>query len=251
MAYFGAPSGEYLTFQQALQEGGHVKKGEKGQYILFWTMDYMRKSRDEAGNVLTDEDGKERRELVQYHDPVLKGYYVFEVSQCEGIERKYTAAANDNNRTIKAAEDVASTYIEREKIGFAAANRAAYSPSLDKVVIPDISTFVGSNEYYSALFHELTHSTGHYTRLARFPKEYKTEFGSCDYSREELIAEMGAAFLCALCGVDTSDTFDNSAAYLEGWSKALKEDNGLILTAASRAQKAVEYILNGKSNDNE
>lgn len=121
-------------------------------------------------------------------------------------------------------------------------DRAAYSPSLDTVLMPERDSFDGSEQYYGALFHELTHSTGHESRLARKELMENHAFGDAAYSREELVAEMGAAFLSGMTGIDAA-TLPNSAAYLQNWLSALRGDKKLVVIAAAQAQKAAELIL--------
>lgn len=120
-----------------------------------------------------------------------------------------------------------------------------YSPSLDYVQLPATHTFNSSEEYYSTCFHELTHATGHASRLGRKSILELSYFGSHEYSKEELVAEMGAAFLCGYSGIEQR-TIENSAAYIEGWLKVLKGDKTLLVHAGAFAQKAVDYILNQK-----
>lgn len=123
--------------------------------------------------------------------------------------------------------------------------RAYYSPSLDYINMPRNELFHSDEEFYSTLFHELTHSTGHASRLNRAPVTKSAYFGSSDYSKEELVAEMGASFLCAEAGI-VATTIDNSAAYIKGWIAALKskDNRGLVIQAAAAAQKAADFILN-------
>jgi antirestriction protein ArdC len=121
-------------------------------------------------------------------------------------------------------------------------NQACYIPFLDKVQMPNPRTFFKDEEYYSVLFHELTHSTGHHSRLNRHEKFSDLQFASHDYSQEEMVAEMGAAYLCGICGIE-NNTIDNSAAYIQGWLRKLKSDNKFVIQAASYAQRAVDYIL--------
>ena len=122
-------------------------------------------------------------------------------------------------------------------------NRAYYVPTMDSIHMPAVNDFHGAGEYHATLFHELSHSTGHATRLNRDSLETPAPFGSEIYSREELVAAFGAAFLCATAGID--NTVDNSASYIAGWSKALKADHRLVITAASQGQKAADYIVGG------
>ena len=119
--------------------------------------------------------------------------------------------------------------------------RAAYNAKSDSIVMPAADRFVSAEEYYSCLFHELTHSTGHQKRLNRAGVGSHS-FGSPEYAREELTAEMGAAMLCGVCGIDPA-TIENSAAYVQGWLKRLRADDRLVIKAASQAQKAADYIL--------
>jgi len=129
-------------------------------------------------------------------------------------------------------------------------NRACYSVTLDYIKLPHQHTFLSSEEYYSTLFHELAHSTGHANRLARKSILEPSYFGSHEYSKEELVAEMGAAFLCGHAGIENI-TINNSAAYIQGWLKALKNDKTLLIHAAAQAQKASDYILNVQPDNQE
>ncbi|MGD0283227.1 MAG: zincin-like metallopeptidase domain-containing protein, partial [Dissulfurispiraceae bacterium] len=171
-------------------------------------------------------------------------YNVFNAEQCEGLkieaigteEREFapieicmaTVAAMPNSPEIKHGDQ-----------------KAYYVPTMDYVNMPKPETFASAEEYYSVLFHELTHSTGHRSRLNRKGITVNNGFGSADYGKEELIAEMGAAFLCGCTGIENR-TLDNSAAYVQGWIKAIKEDKRIVITAAAAAQKAADYILNKK-----
>ena len=226
--------GEYLTFNQAKAEGGKVRKGEKGKWIVFWKM--YQKEREK-------EDGTKTIDVI----PCLKNYYVFEVSQCDNIERKHKPEERQAPDPIAEAEQVVGTYFDRETCGLriCESNRAYYSPMEDIVNVPQISQFDAAAPYYSTLFHEMTHSTGHPTRLDRI-QPGNVHFGSEVYSKEELVAEMGAAFLLNRVGIDCQKAFRNSVAYLQSWSAKFREDARLFVTAAGKAEAAVNYILNGK-----
>ena len=119
---------------------------------------------------------------------------------------------------------------------------AAYSASIDTVMMPNRNQFHRVEGYYSTLFHELVHSTGHRNRLHR-PAVHDINFGSEKYSKEELIAEIGAAFLCGHTGIENQKTLENTSAYVKSWVEKLENDKKLIVTAASAAQKAVDYIV--------
>lgn len=236
--------GEYLTFEQVQQRGGHVRKGEHGKKIVFYKM-YDKKQKDENGETLTDENGDEVTKRI----PVLKAYTVFKIDQCEGIEQKYHTDEKEVSYTHALnldAMDVAHSYITREGITYQPmkGNRACYIPMEDKVITPLVEQFENDSEYYSTLFHELTHSTGHPSRLGRIDLTKCAAFGSEDYSTEELVAEIGAASLCATLHLDTSASLTNSAAYIKNWLTALKNDKKMIVVAAARAEKAIRRILN-------
>ena len=227
--------GEYLTFEECKREGGKVKKGEKGNFVVSWA---------KIKKVETDEEGNERTTII----PRLKYYYVFEVSQCEGIERNCTEEPKTyGNTPVESAENIITAYIERETVTFTAtdSNRAYYSPSEDAVIVPDLKYFEAVEEYYSTSFHELTHSTMHQDRCNRAEerKGKKVAFGSEEYSKEELVAEIGAATLVNMIGLESDKSFKNSVSYIQSWIGKLKNDKNLIVSASSRAEKAVNYIL--------
>lgn len=226
-------AGEWVTFKQAVDRGGMVRKGEKGRKIVFFT---MLPEKDNGGN--------ETKKVFPY----LKWTTVFKVEQCDGIEQKFhkdTDCLYSFNKD-QTADEVALDYINREKItlNIKKSNNACYSPSSDTVTMPLPEQFEDSAEYYSTLFHELTHSTGHPKRLNRLVKA--AAFGDNDYSAEELVAEIGSASIIYTLGIENKRTFKNSAAYIQNWLKALKNDKKLIVTASGRAEKAIKMILNIK-----
>ena len=238
----GFRSGEWLTFNQCKAEGGNIKRGEKGCPIVFWSFNDKKVK-------TVDEDGNEVVRILRGH-PFLKYYTVFHIDQCEGIKPKHADKFElFNNDPIEEAEKVVNTYFDREecKLTVYKSNRAFYSPSTDTVTVPAMAQYKVREEYYSTLFHEMVHSTGHKTRLDRLVK--CAAFGSEDYSREELVAEMGAAMLVAKIGIDCESAFRNSVGYLQGWLKALKNDNKLIVVAAGKSEAAVNYIINGKQSN--
>lgn len=231
--------GEYITFLEAKKEGGTIKRGEHGQKIMSWA---------KIKQTVQLEDGREREELLI----LPKLYTVFEISQCEGIERKCAIEDADYvHEPVKEAESVIKTYFDREKVSLEivkGSGRAFYSPSDDKVVLPDMSQFEDVNEFYSTAFHEMTHSTGHPIRLNRLTTGAKAAFGGSEYSKEELTAELGAAALCNRTGIETKSTFINSTAYIQNWLSALKKDKKLLVGASARAEKAIAYITTGTAN---
>lgn len=228
-------AGEWVTFKQAADRGGNVRKGEHGRKVVFFTMVPKR-----------DEDGNETDKMF----PIITWSTVFKVSQCDGIEQKFHTDADTlyDFDPDKTADEVADGYITREGITLVQkhCNKACYSPTLDTVTLPLPEQFRDSSEYYSTLFHELTHSTGHERRLNRIIKT--AAFGSDDYSAEELVAEIGSASILATLGIEDDTSFRNSAAYVQNWLKALKNDKRLIVTASAKAEKAIKLILGIKED---
>ena len=227
--------GEWLTFKQALDLGGNVRKGEKGRKIVFFKVHEKKTGK-------TDDNGDEIVERF----PILKAYTVFRVDQCEGIDQKWYTQQADALPDIAqnvTADDVIADYIRREGVtlNHVEGNRAYYSPALDTVVLPLRRQFNSMEEYYSTAFHELGHSTGHESRLNRL--HGVAAFGDEVYSTEELTAEICAASVMATLGLDTAGTLRNSAAYVQNWLQALKNDKKMIVVAAARAEKALQMLL--------
>lgn len=168
-----------------------------------------------------------------------------QIDQCEGVSAKYTteAAFPDGADTLAAAQDIIYDYLGREgvKLSHEEGDRAFYRPSTDEIVLPIRKQFVSTAEYYSTVFHELTHSTGHEKRLNRLNRA--AFFGTEDYSKEELVAEIGAAALINHVGLETGSSLRNNAAYIQNWLGVLKGDKRFIVSAAGRAEKAVNLIL--------
>ena len=225
--------GEYITWSQIQAEGGHVRKGEKSHIVVFWKV-YPKTEKNDEG------------EDVTRNIPVLRYFNVWHIDQCEGIKAKFDPENLPNNADpIETAESISADYLDRSGVMFenVRGDRAYYSPTFDKVVLPLMEQFDNSAEYYSTLFHELGHSTGHKSRLDRFKTGSAAAFGSDDYGKEELVAEITSACILSECGIETPASFKNSAAYIQGWLKAIKGDNKLIVSAASKADKAVALIL--------
>lgn len=233
--------GEYLTFNQCKNEGGKVKKGSKSKVVVFWKM-FEKPHLNANGQPMMDAEGHVICDLIPY----LQYYNVFHIDDCEGLEPK--SYSNDTREfdPIEAAESVIADYVKRSGVGFTNENqgRAYYSPAADQVVLPEKEQFTSEAGYYGTAFHELTHSTGHATRLNRFSAT-SGMFGSECYSKEELVAELGSATLLHMLGIETDATVQNNAAYIQNWIQVLKNDKHMIVSAASKAQKAVELIMPG------
>ena len=231
--------GEYITFSQIKAEGGTIRKGEKASVVVFWK---MQKAKE------TDPDTGEEREKLY---PILRYFNVFHIDQCEGITPKYKPEELQTADPIEAAEEISTDYIAREsvKLEHVAGDHACYSPGTDCVTMPLREQFTESAEYYSTLFHELGHSTGHRSRLNRLNSSAVAAFGSGDYGKEELVAEITAACVLNTCGIETPQSFRNSASYIDNWLRAIRGDNRLIISAAGKAEKAVSLIMGDRPQE--
>ena len=220
-------AGEYLTYKQVQQAGGWVRKGEKAHMVVFWKW--------------LDREDEETGEMKQI--PFLRYYNVFHVDQCEGISAKHTISNPHNANTDTAAEAIIVDYVKREgvRLDHQEGDRAYYQPATDRIVLPLLKQFSETAEYYACAYHEAIHSTGHPSRLNRL--DATAFFGSDAYSKEELIAEIGAAALVNRVGLETSKSFRNSTAYVQNWLQVLKNDKRFIVSAAGKAEKAVALIL--------
>jgi antirestriction protein ArdC len=222
----GYPSQSWLTFRQALEAGGNVRKGERGTTIV-----YADRFTPEAEKERARQTGEDARAV-----PFLKRFTVFNLAQCEGLRPGLASdpAPVPERQIVPVAEEVIAASGVDFRIG---GDRAFYVPSRDYVQIPPQPTFYEQINYYRTALHELCHATGHASRLGR---NLLNSFGSKDYAREELIAEMGSAFLCASLGI--APTVRHSD-YLGSWLEVLREDNRAIFRAASQASKAADWIL--------
>lgn len=230
--------GEYATPKQIHEAGGRIKKGARGSIVVFWK--WIKKP---TGNI----DPETGQEIVEEF-PLLRYYRVYEINtQCEGLQKSNSSNNESYNNPIEKAEEIVASYTDKPEIRFAP-NKAYYHPVLDYISIPELKDFQEPAEYYSTLYHELVHSTGHKKRLNRKSIAELSQFGSAEYSKEELIAEIGAAMLCAIAGLEQR-TLDNSAAYIQGWLKVFNNDKKMVVLAASQAQKAVDYINGQKFHD--
>jgi len=219
----------WLSYKQAKDLGGHVKKGEKSTIVVFWKRVNVK-----------DRENEDSEKTV----PMLRYYRVFNSDQCELPDGKVPMLdVNPDFQPIAACDQVVTDMQNKPDIEHREP-RAYYRPSTDSVNMPKKETFVKEEFYYSVLFHELGHSTGHKSRLDR--KDFAEGcFGSETYSKEELVAEMTAAFICGHCKIENK-TIENSAAYIKSWLRKLKDDSKMVVLAAAAAQKAADFILNRK-----
>jgi antirestriction protein ArdC len=234
----GYESPFWVTFKQARALGGYVRKGERSCQVIFWKWYEKDVTEPDTG------------ETVEKKIPVLRYYSVFNIAQCDGIPEDKIPPQERVIETsftpIEHCQHVIDSMPNRPEIKHVQA-RAFYCPTEDYVNLPRPQLFDTAEGYYAAAFHELTHSTGHESRLNRRPSSEPRIFGDSNYSREELVAEMGGSFLCGHTGIDCR-TIDNSAAYIAGWLRRLRDDAKLVVVAAAQAQKAANYILGKQSN---
>lgn len=219
----GYTSRYWLTYRQAVALGGHVRKGETGTPIVFVSA--------------FDSKTETKRDGTPQRVAFLKTYSVFNVTQCDGVDTAADVPVTPV-APVEAAEAIAAGYDGPSRDLHA--DRAYYRPATDHVAVPALDRYAKAASYYNTLFHELIHSTGHASRLSRAAVVDVQHFGNALYSREELVAEVGAAFLCATAGLETVAA---SASYCQSWLTVLKADNRLIVSAASQASAAANYIL--------
>ena len=222
----------WLTFRQALDLGGNVRKGEKATQVVLWKFD------DES-----EQDGKQKRSA-----PLVRTYSVFNVGQCENLNLAPLAENHISVEPLLSAEQLLNGYLDCPHVAHGG-GVACYIPSRDRIEMPAPSSFISSERYFAVLAHELVHSSGAANRLARTGVTDPIHFGSETYALEELVAEIGAAFLSAECGV--ASTVEHSAAYIDGWLDALRRDKTLIIQAAGKAQRATDWILGHREQPRE
>ena len=226
-ALAGYQSDYWFTYQQARQLGAYVRKGEKASLVVY-------------ANLYTKTEDDDDREPEEKRIPFLKAYSVFNADQIENLPARFTATADEEISFDHWPNAEAETFFGntgaavREDQG-----RAYYSVLEDAVYMPPLSRFEEAERYYSTLAHEMTHWTGHPTRVPRnFPR---TGFGTSNYAREELVAELGAAFLCADLGLSLHPRADH-ADYIGNWLQVLRNDKRAIFQAAALAQKATDFL---------
>ena len=215
--------GEYATFKQWTELGGHIRKGEKSEIIVFW-------------KIYPIEEVQEDGTKIVKQIPLLKYINVFHISQVDGVEPLPKEELHDIE-PIEKAESILQDYWTREqiKVEHVKGNKAFYSPMLDMIQLPLFEQFKDANEYYSTAYHESIHSTMKESRCNRAEerKDKLVAFGSEEYSKEELVAELGSASLMNIIGIETKKSFKNSTAYIQSWLKVLRNDNKFIVSASS------------------
>lgn len=243
--------GEYASFKQWTELGGKIRKGAKSEMVVFWKWIDIKVEEE-------DENGEKKMRIKKV--PHLRYYQVFHIQDVEGVKPLALDQITEPESKpeaepvvfdpVEEAEALIATYTEREqiKIGYGG-DSAYYSPMADRIQLPERFQFgEKSGEFYCTAFHEIAHSTGAKHRLDRLTAD---RFGSAGHSKEELVAEISAAGMLNLLNIETPATFNNSAAYIQSWIKALKNDTKMIVVASGKAEKAVQYILHGKEETTE
>jgi antirestriction protein ArdC len=226
----------WLTYRQAAELGGHVRKGEESTIVIFWKVEDSKPSNEDL-EVEETNDKNRRRFLFRF-------YRVFNLEQCElpqAVLDKLPKIETHEHDPIEAAERIIAGIPNPPEIQYAS-SRAFYSPITDRITLPPRELFSSAEEFYATLNHEESHAVGHPKRLNRKSIAEAASFGSPVYAAEELIAELSAAYLCAEAGISPA-VIENEAAYLQGWLAKLRSDKRLIVIAAAKAQKAADYIL--------
>lgn len=227
----------WLTMRQANELDGHVRKGEESTVVVFWKVEDAKDSAADFNKEETDEKARQRF--------LLRYYRVWNLEQCElpqAVLDKLPKIETHQHDRIEAAERIIAEMPNPPEIQHAG-SKAFYSPITDRITLPPRELFTSAEEYYATALHETVHSTGSQKRLAREGICEAAPFGSPVYSKEEMCAEMGAAFLCAEAGISTA-VLENQAAYVAGWLKKLHDDRKLVVHAAAQAQHATDFILN-------
>lgn len=244
LSHAGFESPWWFSPKQVNDLGGHIRKGEKTSWVHFWKPWFPKNEPAEPLEVETDEvEISTRRRPVL----VIRAYRVVNCDQCAGpgidnfIAKHPPVEKPAQNDPIAGCESIVAGMPDPPSIRYGG-NRACYWPAADQISMPRRETFRSSEAFYATRFHELTHSTGHPDRLNRSTLVAGAPFGSQICSKEELIAEMGAAFLCAEAGIG-DPTIQNSASYISGWLTYLKSDPRALIVAGAQAQKATDYIL--------
>lgn len=239
----------FLTYNQIQERDGKIRKGAKAEMVFYFNV-YFKDGNDKT---ISREDARSRSQNGEEIQVLkfIKYYNVFNIADIEGINFEIPEIDLKPNEKIERCESIIEQMPNRPELRNMDGNRAFYAPLFDFVNMPDIKQFETAEDYYATFFHELVHSTGHASRLGREEVMNPQTFGSKPYSREELVAEMGASFLCSMVQIDYDNITENNAAYLAGWLKVLQEDSKFIFKAAAEAQKAADFILNRKTSNNE
>ena len=231
----------YLTFKQANSLGGKIKKGAKALPICYWNFVF----RDKMTGKTIPESKLDFYDLKQVgRSGILREFKGFPIEQIEGIDWEFPEASLKTQLLENEACQKIYAEMVRPPELIHQGSMAYYRTDLDQITMPERKLFPSSEAYFGVLYHELCHATGHSSRLNRTEITKPHSFSDSGYAREELLAEMGAGYLNNYTGILDQNLLENSAAYIQSWLKELRNDKHLLIDAASKAQKAVDYILN-------
>lgn len=233
-------SPHWLSYKQAHDLGGTVKKGERGTPVIYWQ---LLERKDANGVAILDASGRPERL------PFIRWSNVFNLEQCENIKAPELSKAVASTPPLERAQAIVDkSFVQIDPNS--QRDMAFYLPALDRIEVPSIERFPNRSEYYHTLFHEMSHATGSKNRLNREGIAGHAPFGTPAYAKEELIAELGAAFTSNEAGILQDCTFQNSASYVKNWISALEDNPRMLISAGSAAQKASDYICNEASREN-
>ena len=230
----------WLTYRQATELRGHVRKGEESTIVIFWKVEDSKQSSEDL-EIEKSNDKNRHRFLLQY-------YRVFNLEQCElpqAVLDKLPKIKTHQHDPIEAAERIIAGMPNPPEIQYAG-SRAFYSPITDRITLPPRELFISPEEHFATLAHEMSHAAGAVKRLNRKSINEAAPFGSPTYSFEELVAELSAPYLCAEAGISPA-VLENQAAYIHGWLAKLRSEKRLVVIAAAQAQRAADLILNRSS----
>ncbi|WP_161492708.1 MULTISPECIES: ArdC family protein [Spirosoma] len=235
----------FATIRQINEAGGRVKKGAKSSAVYFHDCIYKDAK---TGARLNEEEARARlkagdKNVSKY--PYIRLFPVFNMQDVEGCPVKPVShKGNSENQEIAVCADfVTGLNLGEKLLNSPTSGQAYYSKSKDRILMPELSRFESSEHYYATLYHELTHFTGHASRLNRATLTDALKFGDTNYSKEELVAELGACFLCNRHGINTASVEDNAASYIQGWLTKLRKDKRFVWDAASEAQAAFTFLM--------
>jgi antirestriction protein ArdC len=251
MKHEGYKYNQWLTYKQAIEQGGNVIKGSKSSDVYFWQIGYYdnKAKKFVSPKQISSINVSEMLDShLRYRKTFsVRFYKVFNVAQCEGVEpikEKEEITSTISNNPNEVAENIVSNYVSKQN-GLKITHRgggAYYAANSDIVNMPSIESFIDADSYYKVLFHELAHSTGHSSRLNRKTLMEFNKWGDVTYAKEELVAEISAMYMVGLLGLNPKDNDTNSQAYIKGWCKHIKDNSQECVYAMQQATKVIDYL---------
>ncbi|MEQ9442140.1 MAG: zincin-like metallopeptidase domain-containing protein [Cyclobacteriaceae bacterium] len=237
----------FLTFRQAQQLGGKIRKGAQSLPVVYWQWYFQH---TDTGRKLTEEEAKALPSAQVERKAFLRYYRVFTIQDIEGIDLTFPSTSTFNPEKDKLMRGFQPLHTMPHSVAVKTqSNNPFYHPRHDYINMPAMTAFPSIEAYFQVLYHELTHATGHPKRLNRSSVREPQPFGSWSYSQEELIAEMGASFIANLMNISSEAALDDAASYIQGWLKVLRNDKRFVIEAAQKAQRAVDYIMDNQGRE--